>query len=186
MVEEVVSFRGDLSDELWTLYAGVMNTTLAHLHLVLNMTAEPALQALPRAEICWQLLQLLAEHRALPVVPPDWLAVLEQQLVQDGAQYWLELVDERPEAAGRALALYQRLSDLNDPCPDWVRNRCEMLLALEGACEVSSAQISIEPEQIAEQVHGWLECHGGEQGVLRLGLIYVPDQLPVSRDPRRL
>lgn len=187
MVEDVVSFRSDLSNELWSLYAGVMNTTLARLHPVLITTAEPALQALPRAEICWQLLQLLGEHRALPVVAPEWLAVLEQQLVQDGAQYWLELVDERAEAAGRALALYERLAALHDPCPDWVRLRCEQLRAIKPAEQAPLPDpLPVEPPSIAEQVHGWLDCHGGEQGVMRLGLIFVPDQSPVSRDPRRL
>ncbi len=81
-----------------------------------------------RVELCWQMAERLRAAEALPLQPPDWLAVLEQQLVQDGATLSIDLLQELEEAGAqaapatraRAVRLLARLERLLAPAPEWV------------------------------------------------------------------
>jgi hypothetical protein len=115
---------------LWGRYGELLAGLTAAVHGVVNSTSTNPPEALLRAELCWRLMVLLEQGRRLPFTAPDWLAVLEQQLVQDGALFWRELIGhgEATDAPERALTLLLRLSQLLEPCPTWVVEGCKGLL----------------------------------------------------------
>jgi hypothetical protein len=79
-----------------------------------------------RSELCWRSHRLLL-GRERRDDDPDWLAVLEQQLVQCGALLWQQRICIDSEAQQRALELFERLSELIHPCPPWVLLACAEL-----------------------------------------------------------
>jgi hypothetical protein len=79
-----------------------------------------------RSELCWRSYRLLL-GRERRDDDPDWLAVLEQQLVQCGALLWQQRIGIDSEAQQRALELFERLSELIHPCPPWVLLACAEL-----------------------------------------------------------
>jgi hypothetical protein len=148
--------RPDLAAELWSRYGELLGGLTAAVHGAVNSLSPDPPEPLLRAELCWRLMELLEQGRQLSFEPPDWLAVLEQQLVQDGAQFWQELSGHAgaPLAQPRALSLLLRLSQLLDPCPDWVEQGCRSLL--EGWLEPRLAEEALGRETL-EQLLPWLE-----------------------------
>ncbi|MGB7564382.1 MAG: hypothetical protein WBM08_06475 [Prochlorococcaceae cyanobacterium] len=182
------ALAGDLPDQanhIWRLYGEIVNDLTVAVHRVVNtQSTEPVPQPL-RSELCTRMSRILKSHLELPVAPPDWLAVLEEQLVQDGAVFWRERIGQETEAAIRSLELFERLADLLDPCPVWVSLACEELRA-HAPQDVSPSDQELLPGAIARTVEAELKALpvGGE--VLRLGLMWQPGEPLVHREPARL
>lgn len=126
---------------------------IAQLHGAVVGPPEPVLPPLRRAELCWRAHRLLLEWRKRTVAFPDWLDVLEQQLVLSGAQLWRERVGLDEEAGERALELFERLVVLFDPCPAWIRLACLELRQLSS-------------EQMCQELETALEDQEGDQVLL--------------------
>ena len=118
------------ADTYWCRYGELLCSLTAAVHTAVNSTSiSPPEQPL-RAELCWRLAQRLRLAADISWQPPDWLAVLEQQLVQDGALFFKDLLQQGPDEDGRrrkAFHLFLRLEQLLDPAPGWV---------LQGAKEI--------------------------------------------------
>lgn len=130
LIAALAERRPETASGLWTRYGELLAGLTAAVHPVVNSRSSAPPEPLLRAELCWRLMELLEDGRRLPLAAPDWLPVLEQQLVQDGAQFWRELIgsDQAPQARARALAMLLRLQQLLDPCPAWVQQDCRGLL----------------------------------------------------------
>lgn len=118
------------ADTYWRRYGELLCTLTAAVHTAVNSTSTSPPEQPLRAELCWRLAQRLRLASDLPWQPPDWLAVLEQQLVQDGALFFKDLLQQGPDQDGRrrkAFHLFVRLEQLLDPAPVWV---------LQGAKEI--------------------------------------------------
>jgi hypothetical protein len=186
LIAALAKRRPEAADGLWLRYAELLATLTAAVHPVVNsLSAEPP-EPPRRAELCWRLMELLEEGHRLPLTPPDWLAVLEQQLVQDGALFWRELIGNKevPQARARALTMLLRLQQLLQPCPDWVEQGCRELLEdwllplLEGdgprTIELMTLQVWLESWPLAEERQPALRA-----ALLRLRL-GCPDPSPLS------
>jgi len=109
----------------WSRYGELLAFLTAAVHpAVISNSTSPPPQPL-RAELCWRLAERLKIGRQLPFTPPEWLAVLEQQLVQDGAAYWTALIDTDADdptglARRRSFSLLIRLDELLAPAPSWI------------------------------------------------------------------
>ncbi|EAQ74118.1 hypothetical protein WH5701_12428 [Synechococcus sp. WH 5701] len=126
---------------------------IAQLHGAVVEPPEPVLPPLRRAELCWRAHRLLLDWRERNLSFPDWLDVLEQQLVLSGAQLWRERVGLEEEAGARALELFERLGVLFDPCPAWIRLACLELRQLSS-------------EQLCQELETALEDEEGDQVLL--------------------
>jgi len=124
LIAALAEKQEQLRAPLWSRYGELLAALVAALHPVLNANSEAPLEALLRAELCWRLMELLEDAGHRPFEAPDWLAVLEQQLVQDGAMFWLELDGSSP----RTLELSLRLAQLMEPAPEWVLQQSQRLL----------------------------------------------------------
>jgi hypothetical protein len=161
LITALAQQRPDLADQLWSRYGELLAGLTAAVHGVVNSNSPEPPEPELRAELCWRLMELLEQGRGLPFEPPDWLAVLEQQLVQDGARFWQEQMATGRSAAApsRALTLLLRLSQLLEPCPAWVVDGCRSLMEawllpqLEAG---SDAHAPLGPTAMASLL-GWLE-----------------------------
>jgi hypothetical protein len=132
----------------WARYGELLAALTAAVHGAVNSnSADPPPDAL-RAEVCWRLAERLKLGHELPFEPPDWLAVLEQQLVQDGAAYWSALIEgpgldaaaaDLQQARRRAFALLLRMDRLLAPAPSWVLQQARGHLEAEAQLLLSSA-----------------------------------------------
>jgi hypothetical protein len=111
----------------WKRYGELLAFFTAAVHGVVSTLSSDPAPPLQRATLCWELAKRLQRASALPIDPPDWLAVHEQQLVQDGALFWQELSEE-PQASRRALQLLLRLDQLLQPAPEWVQQQARGLV----------------------------------------------------------
>jgi hypothetical protein len=132
----------------WARYGELLAALTAAVHGAVNSTSvDPPPQPL-RAELCWRLAERLKLGHGLPFEPPEWLAVLEQQLVQDGAAYWSAWIEDGEsgaegadprQARRRALALLLRLDQLLAPAPAWVLQQARGHLETEAELLLSPA-----------------------------------------------
>ena len=132
----------------WARYGELLASLTAAVHGAVNSNSTNPPAPHLRAEVCWRLAERLKLGHGLPFQPPEWLAVLEQQLVQDGAAYWSALIeDERGEAAAadpqqarrRAFTLLLRLDRLLAPAPSWVLQQARCHLEAEAHLLLSPA-----------------------------------------------
>lgn len=109
-----------LAERLWPRYGELLCSLAAALHprLLAPATDPPSLEQ--RAGLCWRMMQLFQDAQQLPWSPPDWLVVVEQQLVQEGERFCRELRGRTSWAEERALTLALRLTELLDPVPLWL------------------------------------------------------------------
>ena len=144
--------------------ANLLGKLISDLHAVVH--ADPAPELAERADCCWMGYELALRYRALRGAPPDWLSLLEEQLVRQGA------IDRRqqlsqPEAGtteqqstwqAQALDLLLHLGKLHNPCPEWIslaarehlQAEVETLLqAIPSAAEGSGAS-SLPSQQLQE------------------------------------
>ena len=145
-VQQLVAARPAEAPGLWGNYGEALAQFTAAVHpLVVNSCTEPPPLVL-RAELVWALAQRLQQAGSLPIAAPHWLAVLEQQLVQDGAGHWQALALEGGSTAlvarQRSLRLLQRLEQLLDVVPEWVPSQ---IAALAEALANVPADSATEP-----------------------------------------
>jgi hypothetical protein len=138
----------------WERYGLLLAFFTADLHgRITRVSTNPP--PLPeRVELGWQIGERLRQAEPLPLQPPEWLGVLEQQLVQDGALLAIDLLKEAGPAAPpatrpRVVRLLVRLAHLLEPAPDWVLMAAREHLELE-ARQVLAAEPAPEPRALAE------------------------------------
>ena len=150
----LVQNNPNLAGPLWSRYGELLAGLTAAVHGVVNTNSPSPPEPGLRATLCWRLMELLEEGHRLPFEPPDWLAVLEQQLVQDGALFWRERIGTTPEALERALGLFLRLGQLLEPLPEWVDQACRTLLVDWLNPRLAGPEPPLEP---VPQLLDWLE-----------------------------
>ncbi|WP_216899875.1 hypothetical protein [Synechococcus sp. CCY 9618] len=125
-VTALATLRPELEASLWPRYGELLAQLVALAHGALFREGETAVLMSPQQEasLCWRLAGMLEGGLARPWSPPEWLPVLEQQLVQRGALAWQERREEGPEARERCLDLFLRLAQLQDPVAPWVAQAC--------------------------------------------------------------
>ncbi|KAF0652688.1 hypothetical protein L107_11060 [Cyanobium sp. Copco_Reservoir_LC18] len=124
-VIELAAVRPAVAAVLWQRYGDLLGqlTIQVHGRVIPADGAAPDFAAAERAgdgALCLRLAAILEEAAAHPWPVPDWLPVLEQQLVQHGALAWQQRLRVEADAAGPCLDLFLRLAQLLDPVPAWV------------------------------------------------------------------
>ncbi|QPN65824.1 hypothetical protein [Synechococcus sp. CBW1006] len=126
-VKALVAAQPEKAEPFWSRYGELLAQVAVRVHgAVFGTDGEAALEGERRAGICWDVSQALEAAASLPLVPPEWLPVYEQQLVQEGALAWRDRSEA--EAGERSLDLFLRLAELLDPAPEWVTLACRDLL----------------------------------------------------------
>jgi hypothetical protein len=154
LVPELAAALPERAAEFWSRYSLLLAFFTAELHGTVKVDSEAPPPLPVRVELCWQIAERLRRGEQLPLQPPEWLAVLEQQLVQDGAIGAIDLLKEAgpaapPETRPRAVRLLARLDQLLDPAPEWVLLLARQQLE-EQARLVLAAGPTPEPRALAE------------------------------------
>ncbi|MCP9934903.1 hypothetical protein KBZ08_13365 [Cyanobium sp. Candia 9D4] len=124
-VIELAASRPAVAAVLWQRYGELLGQLAGQVHgRLVPRNGEPVDFSLPErtgdAELCLRMAGILEPTAAQPWAVPDWLPVLEQQLVQHGALAWQQRLRTDADAAGPCLDLFLRLAQLLDPVPAWV------------------------------------------------------------------
>lgn len=124
-VIELAAARPAVAAVLWQRYGDLLGQLTGQVHeRLVPRDGAPVDFSLPEragdAELCLRMAGILEPTAAQPWAVPDWLPVLEQQLVQHGALAWQQKVPLQAAAAGPCLDLFLRLGQLLDPVPAWV------------------------------------------------------------------
>ena len=124
-VIELAASRPAVAAVLWQRYGELLGQLAGQVHgRLVPRNGEPVDFSLPErtgdAELCLRMAGILEPTAAQPWAVPDWLPVLEQQLVQHGALAWQQRLRTDADAAGPCLDLFLRLAQLLDPVPTWV------------------------------------------------------------------
>lgn len=133
LVEQLARAVPERAAVFWARYGELLAFFTAAVHAAVKPESAAPPEPWLRAQLCSQMAERLAQGRLQPLAPPDWLAVLEEQLVQYGAGLWQELVPEgtagdQLEADQQALQLLLRLHTLLEPAPEWVLGQAKRLL----------------------------------------------------------
>ncbi len=128
-VIELTAARPEVAAMLWQRYGDLLGQLTIQLHerVIPADGAAPDFGAAERTTdgaLCQRMAAILEAAAAHPWPVPDWLPVLEQQLVQHGALAWQQKLKVEAAAAGPCLDLFLRLSQLLDPLPAWVEQGC--------------------------------------------------------------
>ena len=137
LVDRLVSLAPEHSQSFWGSYGELLAFFTGAVHAVVMPQCTDPPPRPERAELAWQLAQRLTHATTLPLQPPDWLPVLEQQLVLQGAFLWRDLLDEGEASDAltsdrlrrRSLELLMRLHQLFDPPPEWIGVKAGELVA---------------------------------------------------------
>ncbi|MCP9834891.1 MULTISPECIES: hypothetical protein [unclassified Cyanobium] len=126
---ELAAVRPQVAAVLWQRYGDLLGQLTGQVHerLVPRDGAPVDFSLAERAgdgALCLRMAAILEPTAAQPWAVPDWLPVLEQQLVQHGALAWQQRVPVEAAAAGPCLDLFLRLGQLLDPVPAWVELAC--------------------------------------------------------------
>lgn len=124
-VIELAAARPAVAAVLWQRYGDLLGQLAGQVHgWLVPRDGEPVDFSRPEragdAELCLRIAAILEPTAAQPWAVPDWLPVLEQQLVQHGALAWQQRLRTDADAAGPCLDLFLRLAQLLDPVPAWV------------------------------------------------------------------
>ncbi len=128
-VVELAAARPAVAAVLWQRYGDLLGQLTGQVHeRLVPRNGEPVDFSLPEragdGPLCLRLAGILEPTATQPWAVPDWLPVLEQQLVQHGALAWQQRVPLEAAAAGPCLDLFLRLGQLLDPVPPWVDLAC--------------------------------------------------------------
>ena len=132
LVHRLVALAPERAAVFWARYGELLAFFTVAVHGAVYAEGEDAPE---RAELAWRMAQRLRGAATLPIQPPDWLAVHEEQLVQKG----MFLCEEQLAAAGeaerpwqepdqRALDLVLHLQSLLDPTPEWLERKQRALI----------------------------------------------------------
>lgn len=199
LVARLVQVLPEQAEPFWGRYGELLAGLTAAVHGAVMPAngADPLARPL-RAELCWKLAERLRMGRSLPLVPPDWLAVLEQQLVQEGALDLVELLKHRQGPAPavarpRLIALAVRLDQLLHPAPTWVLKLAREQLELQAIEVLGQLEGEADPAELArllELVQLLPAPEGAEEGLrtaltrARLALeLLAPELGPLSPLP---
>ncbi len=151
-VIELAAARPAVAAVLWQRYGDLLAqlTVQVHGQVIPRDGQTPDFAAPERAgdgALCLRMAQVLERAAPHPWPVPDWLPVLEQQLVQHGALAFQQRIGTDGAAAGPCLDLFLRLSRLLDPPPDWVAEGCRSAMArviegLPGAAALSAGELA--------------------------------------------
>ncbi|MBD2720080.1 hypothetical protein [Synechococcus sp. FACHB-909] len=151
-VIELAPARPEVAAVLWERYGDLLGqlTVQVHGQVIPRDGQTPDFGAPERAgdgALCLRMAEVLERAAPHPWPVPDWLPVLEQQLVQHGALAFQQRIGTDGAAAGPCLDLFLRLSRLLDPLPDWVAVGCQSALArvidaLPGAGGISASELA--------------------------------------------
>ncbi len=151
-VIEMAVARPEVAAVLWQRYGDllVQLTVQVHGQVIPRDGQTPDFGAPERAgdgPLCLRMAEVLERGAPHPWPVPDWLPVLEQQLVQHGALAFQHRIGTDGAAAGPCLDLFLRLSRLLDPLPDWVVEGCRSAMALvvdalPGAAAISAGELA--------------------------------------------
>ncbi len=157
-VIELAASRPAVAAVLWQRYGELLGQLAGQVHgRLVPRNGEPVDFSLPErtgdAELCLRMAGILEPTAAQPWAVPDWLPVLEQQLVQHGALAWQQRLRTDADAAGPCLDLFLRLAQLLDPVPAWVdlawRAALERLIeALPPAGALAEAELARLVERV--------------------------------------
>ncbi len=128
-VSELAAARPELAAVLWQRYGDLLGQLAGQVHeRLVPRNGEPVDFSLAEragdGALCLRMAGILEQTAAQPWAVPDWLPVLEQQLVQHGALAWQQRLKVEAAAAGPCLDLFLRLGQLLDPVPAWVDLAC--------------------------------------------------------------
>ncbi|AFY28317.1 hypothetical protein Cyagr_1138 [Cyanobium gracile PCC 6307] len=128
-VIELAAARPEVAGVLWQRYGDLLGqlTVQVHGQVIPRDGQTPDFGAADRAgdgALCLRIAEVLERAAPHPWPVPDWLPVLEQQLVQYGALAWQHRIGADPAAAEPCLDLFLRLAQLLDPLPEWVERAC--------------------------------------------------------------
>ncbi|WP_216911943.1 MULTISPECIES: hypothetical protein [unclassified Synechococcus] len=151
-VIELAPARPEVAAVLWERYGDLLGqlTVQVHGQVIPRDGQTPDFGAPERAgdgALCLRMAEVLERAAPHPWPVPDWLPVLEQQLVQHGALAFQQRIGTDGAAAGPCLDLFLRLSRLLDPLPDWVVEGCRSAMArviegLPGAGGISASELA--------------------------------------------
>ncbi len=151
-VIELAPARPEVAAVLWERYGDLLGqlTVQVHGQVIPRDGQAPDFGAAERAgdgALCLSMAKVLERAAPHPWPVPDWLPVLEQQLVQHGALAFQQRIGTDGAAAGPCLDLFLRLSRLLDPLPDWVVEGCRGAMArviegLPGAGGISASELA--------------------------------------------
>jgi hypothetical protein len=155
-VIELAAVRQEVAAVLWHRYGDLLGqlTVQVHRRVIPQGGESPDFGAPERAgdgELCLRIAKVLERAAPHPWPVPEWLPVLEQQLVQHGALALGQRVGV--EAAGACLDLFLRLSGLLDPLPEWVVQGCRSAMArliegLPGPGAISEPELVLLLERV--------------------------------------
>lgn len=136
LVRQLVALAPERREVFWARYGELLAFFTVAVHGAVYADGGDASERARRAELAWQMAQRLREAASLPLQPPDWLAVHEEQLVQKGMFLCEELqaasgeAAERPwqEQDQRTLDLVLHLQTLLDPPPEWLEGKQRALI----------------------------------------------------------
>lgn len=152
LVDQLARAVPDQAPAFWARYGELVAFFTAAVHAAVTPESAAPPEPLLRAQLCSQMAERLAQGRLHPLAPPDWLAVLEEQLVLFGAGFWQELgaegtAGDQLEADQQALQLLLRLHTLLDPAPEWVLAQAQRLL--ERRVGMVLAEATPDPQALA-------------------------------------
>ncbi len=155
LVARLVQVLPEQAEPFWGRYGELLAGLTAAVHGAVNSQSASPLADPLRAELCWKLAERLHLGRQLPLEPPAWLAVLEQQLVHDGATCCLDLLGQgQPPEPGeircRAIMLLLRLQVLLEPAPAWVLQLAREQLEAEVGRVLAPPGQDPEPAELAQ------------------------------------
>jgi hypothetical protein len=150
LVGRLVELAPEHRDSFWGRYGELLAFFTVAVHGEVTPPTTDATERSNRAELAWQLAQRLRRAGALPIQPPDWLAVHEEQLVRQGVLLHADLVEQNTAAGGAPFAaLHQRALDLGlhlqylvDPTPEWLEQMLRNLIERQ-----VSAVLAVEPPE---------------------------------------
>lgn len=152
-VIELAAARPEVAALLWQRYGDLLGqlTVQVHGQVIPRDGQTPDFGTAERAgdgALCLRMAQVLERAAPHPWPVPDWLPVLEQQLVQHGALAFQQRIGTDGAAAGPCLDLFLRLSRLLDPLPAWVAEGCRgamarVIDALPEAAAISGSELAL-------------------------------------------
>ena len=155
LVGRLVALAPGQRDVFWNRYGELLAFFTVAVHGEVTSEGGDATERALRADLAWRMAQRLRRAGDLPIQPPDWLAVHEEQLVRQGVLLHADLVEPNAPVADppfgelhqRALDLSLHLQQLLDPTPEWLEQMLRRLIERQ-----VSAVLAVdppEPEQLA-------------------------------------
>ena len=198
LVGRLVALAPEHRDSFWGRYGELLAFLTVAVHGEVTLQTTDATERARRAELAWQMAQRLRRAGDLPIQPPDWLAVHEEQLVQNGVLLCSDLLAiEQPSANPpwvemhqQALDLVLHLQCLLDPTPEWLEPMLRNLI--ERQVSAVLAMDPPEPEPLAGLLANLEQLSVGEDRVeafalaltrARLSLDLLAPELQLSAQP---